>query len=95
MIPRDEIVQQVLSLNAEDRACVADVLEPSLSGEAFATLEIAAAWATENERCSATYAVARCGRHSWTSSSTACAGALRPIAIRRRRHELLHPSGGP
>jgi hypothetical protein len=55
MISRDEIVQQALALNPEDRAYIADVLEHSLSDETFATPEFAAAWVAEIERRIAAY----------------------------------------
>ncbi len=55
MSRRDEIVNQALGLEPEDRAFIADKLEESLSGEGFATPEIAAAWVTEIERRIAAY----------------------------------------
>jgi len=55
MSHRDEIVKQALGLAAEDRAFIADKLEESLSGDGFATPEIAAAWAAEIERRVAAY----------------------------------------
>jgi putative addiction module component (TIGR02574 family) len=55
MTPRDEIVKQALSLEADDRAFIADKLEESLTYEGFATPEIAAAWTVEIERRIAAY----------------------------------------
>ncbi|MEX0675511.1 MAG: addiction module protein [Pirellulales bacterium] len=52
---RDQIVEQALALEAEDRAFIADKLEESLAPEGFATPEIAAAWAAEIERRVAAY----------------------------------------
>jgi len=52
---RDQIVQQALALPPEDRTWVADVLENSLSGGAFATPEVAAEWAAEIDRRIAAY----------------------------------------
>lgn len=48
--PRDQVLQQALSLAAEDRAYVAEALEDSLTPNDFATPEIAAAWFAEIER---------------------------------------------
>ena len=50
MTLRDQIVQQALSLPAEDRAYVADLLEGSLPESSFCDPEIAAAWSQEIER---------------------------------------------
>ena len=55
MTQREEIVSQAMSLNAEDRAFVADALERSLTTGGFATPELAAAWAKEIERRLASY----------------------------------------
>ncbi|MBS0209156.1 MAG: addiction module protein [Planctomycetes bacterium] len=55
MMSREQIAQQALALNAEDRMYVADVLEQSLSNDGFATPEIAAAWSAEIERRLAEY----------------------------------------
>ncbi len=52
---RDQIVEQAMALNPEDRAFVADALEQSLGSEGFASPEIAAAWAAEIERRIAEY----------------------------------------
>ena len=55
MEPREQIVEQALSLTPEDRVDVADALEHSLTPTGFATPEIAAEWATEIERRIAAY----------------------------------------
>jgi putative addiction module component (TIGR02574 family) len=55
MANRDQIVEQALSLPPEDRVFVADALEQSLSSGAFASPEIAEAWAEEIERRLAAY----------------------------------------
>ncbi len=55
MSRRDEIVNQALGLEPEDRAFIADKLEESLTPEGFATPEIAAAWVAEIERRIAAY----------------------------------------
>ena len=47
---RNEVLQQAMSLDVEDRAFVAEALEGSLQPTDFATPEIAAAWAKEIER---------------------------------------------
>jgi putative addiction module component (TIGR02574 family) len=55
MSTREEIIQQAMALPPDDRAYVADLLEQSLSGDGFATPEIAAAWVEEIERRIAAY----------------------------------------
>lgn len=55
MSQRDQIIEQALSLDPQDRAFLADALERSLSNEGFATGEIATAWAAEIERRIAAY----------------------------------------
>jgi putative addiction module component (TIGR02574 family) len=50
MTLRDQIAEQALTLPPEDRAFLADLLEESLTGEGFATPELAAEWAAEIKR---------------------------------------------
>lgn len=50
MSVREEILQQVLALEPDDRAYIADQIEASLLGEPFENDEIAAAWFEEIER---------------------------------------------
>lgn len=52
---RDQILQQALSLTAEDRAYVADVLESSIQSEPFSSHEFAAEWSQEIDRRIAAY----------------------------------------
>ena len=52
---RNEVLQQALSLEVEDRAFLAEALESSLKPADFASPEIAAAWAAEIERRSDAY----------------------------------------
>jgi len=49
-LSRDRVLQDALTLAAEDRAFVAEALEASLQPGDFATPEIAVAWAEEIER---------------------------------------------
>lgn len=46
----EQVLQQAMQLPPQDRAYIADALEQSLSGDGFATPELAAAWAVEIER---------------------------------------------
>ena len=47
---RDQIAEQALTLPAEDRAYLADLLEESLPKTGFATPELAAEWVAEAKR---------------------------------------------
>lgn len=51
----DQIAQQALNLDPDDRAYLADLLEQSLPGQGFATPEIADAWSKELDRRIAAY----------------------------------------
>jgi putative addiction module component (TIGR02574 family) len=55
MTTRERILQDALSLPAEDRAFVAEHLDQSLYQEAFASPEVAAAWTAEIDRRIAAY----------------------------------------
>ena len=46
----DQIAQQALNLEPDDRAYLADLLEQSLPGQGLATPEIADAWSKELDR---------------------------------------------
>lgn len=50
MADRNEVARQALTLPPEDRAYVAELLDRSLSQDAFATPEIAEAWSQEIDR---------------------------------------------
>ena len=52
---RDQLVEQALTLTAEDRAYLVDTLEQSLTHEGFASEEVAVAWSEEIERRIAAY----------------------------------------
>jgi putative addiction module component (TIGR02574 family) len=47
---REHIAQQALALPPEDRAFLAELLEQSLTGDGFASPELAAEWAAEVRR---------------------------------------------
>ena len=55
MLAREQIVEQALELNREDRLYLADVLEQSLSSGEFEAGEVATAWAAEIEQRIAAY----------------------------------------
>jgi putative addiction module component (TIGR02574 family) len=55
MLAREELLEQALALEADDRAFVADVLEQSLMAGPGVTPEIAAAWSQEIDRRIAAY----------------------------------------
>lgn len=55
MSARDQIVQQALELEPDDRAYVADLLEQSLPTAGFVSEEIASAWSREIDRRIAAY----------------------------------------
>jgi putative addiction module component (TIGR02574 family) len=55
MSSRDQILQEALALQPEDRVFVADQLEQSLNSGDFALSEFSAAWSDEIERRLAAY----------------------------------------
>jgi hypothetical protein len=55
MLAREELLEQALALEADDRAFVADALEQSLTTGPGVTPEIAAAWSREIDRRIAAY----------------------------------------
>jgi hypothetical protein len=79
MTAREQIVQQALSLNPEDRAYVVDVLEESLGSGEFTSPAIAAAWSVEIERRVAAY-----------DRGEVQAAEVHPSLERMRRHLREH-----
>ena len=83
--PREQILEQALALNPEDRAFLADEIERSLPPSAFASDEIAAVWSDEIDRRIAAY---EHGEATVVSLDAVVDNARQALAVRRSQRMI-------